>query len=55
MFGPGEPPPPKKRKKATKKNPLAPKRFKSAYICFSQAKREEIKASMPEGTKVTYE
>jgi hypothetical protein len=30
----------------------APKQIRSAYICFSQAVRNAVKASMPTGTSV---
>ncbi|OWZ05327.1 hypothetical protein PHMEG_00022604 [Phytophthora megakarya] len=43
----------KKRKRLQKKAPGAPKRGKSPYILFSMEKREEIKATMPENSKVT--
>jgi hypothetical protein len=43
----------KKRKRLQKKAPGAPKRGKSPYILFSMDKREEIKATMPDHSKVT--
>jgi high mobility group protein B2 len=42
-----------KKKRAYKKAPGAPKRGRSAYVLYSIAKREEIKASLPEDAKVT--
>jgi hypothetical protein len=36
-----------------KKAPLAPKRAKSPYICFSMAKRAEVKEQMEGSAKVT--
>lgn len=38
----------RKKKVAYKKNPYAPKRFKSSYICFFTAKRQEIKKELAE-------
>ena len=35
-----------------KKAPNAPKRFKSAYICFVMEKMDEVKATLPSDTKV---
>ena len=36
-----------------KRAPLAPKRAKSPYICFSMAKRAEIKEQLPANARVT--
>ena len=35
-----------------KKAPNAPKRFKSAYICFVTEKMEEVKNTLPSEMKV---
>lgn len=43
----------KKRKDGVlRKNPQAPRRFKSSYILFFMAKQEEIKRSLPKGSSV---
>jgi hypothetical protein len=42
-----------KKKKLLKKAPDAPKRFKSAYICFIGEKMEEAKSRGSSDTKVT--
>ncbi len=36
-----------------RKNPNAPRRFKSSYILFFMAKQEDIKRSLPEGSAVS--
>jgi hypothetical protein len=41
-----------KRKRLFKKAPGAPTRGRSAYVLYSLAKREEVKAGLPEGSKV---
>jgi len=41
-----------KRKKALRKAPLAPKRFKSAYIYYIMDKMEEVRSSAGESLKV---
>lgn len=41
-----------KRRKLLKKAPDAPKRFKSAYICFVMDKMDELRNSMSEQLKV---
>jgi len=43
----------RKEMKALRRNPDAPKRFKSPYIFFSVAMRRFIKEEMPKDTKVT--
>ena len=44
--------PGKRRKKRTyKKAPDAPRRGRSAYVLFSMEAREEVKNSLPEGSK----
>ncbi|CAM9613387.1 unnamed protein product, partial [Choristocarpus tenellus] len=49
-VGPGS----KRRKKRPyKKAPDAPRRGRSAYVLFSMHKRDDVKASLPEGSKVT--
>ncbi|KAG5189238.1 high mobility group box domain-containing protein [Tribonema minus] len=45
--------PPQKRKRLFKKAPGAPTRARSAYVLFSLSKRQEVKAGLPEGSKVT--
>lgn len=42
-----------RKKRLLKKAPDAPKRFKSAYICFVTEKMEDVKQSLPVDTKVT--
>lgn len=42
-----------RKKKAYKKAPDAPKRFKSAYICFVTDKMEVVKSTLPADVKVT--
>lgn len=36
-----------RRRRLLKKHPNAPKRNKTAYIIFTEAKRQEIKATLP--------
>ena len=38
----------RKKKVVYKKNPYAPKRFKSSYICFFTSKRPDIKKELAE-------
>jgi hypothetical protein len=42
-----------RRKKQLKKAPDAPKRFKSAYICYVMEKMEDAKKMVPPDTKIT--
>eukprot|EP01033_Poteriospumella_lacustris_P009432 gene9432-6759_t len=42
-----------RKKRAFKKAPDAPKRFKSAYICFVKDKMDDVKKSLPADVKVT--
>jgi hypothetical protein len=42
----------KKKKRLLKKAPDAPKRFKSAYICFVMENMERVKNEIPPETKV---
>lgn len=41
-----------RKKRAFKKAPDAPKRFKSAYICFVKDKMDDVKKSLPADVKV---
>ena len=41
-----------RKRKVYKKAPDAPKRFKSAYICFVMHKMEEVKQLLPQDAKV---
>lgn len=41
-----------RKKRPFKKAPDAPKRFKSAYICFVTDKMEDVKKSLPDDVKV---
>lgn len=43
----------KTEKKALRKNPNAPKRFKSSYICFFVAKQDEIKKEIGQDATVS--
>jgi len=42
-----------RRKRLLKKAPDAPKRFKSAYICYVIEKMDEVKKTLPDDVKVT--
>jgi hypothetical protein len=42
-----------RRRRALKKAPDAPKRFKSAYICYVMEKMDLVKANLPQDNKVT--
>ena len=42
-----------RKRRALKKAPNAPKRFKSAYICFVMEKMDEVKKLLPQDIKVT--
>lgn len=42
-----------RKRKLLKKAPSAPKRFKSAYICFVTEKMDSVKKSLPPETKVS--
>lgn len=41
-----------RKKRLLKKAPDAPKRFKSAYICFVTDKMDDVKKSLPSDVKV---
>jgi hypothetical protein len=43
-----------RKRKVYKKAPDAPKRFKSAYICFVMHKMEEVKQFLPQDAKVKF-
>ena len=43
----------KKKRKLLKKAPDAPKRFKSAYICYVMEKVDEVKQANPDDLKIT--
>jgi hypothetical protein len=43
----------KKKRKLLKKAPNAPKRFKSAYICYVMEKVDEVKQANPDDLKIT--
>lgn len=42
-----------RKKRLLKKAPNAPRRFKSAYICFVMEKMDDVRKSFPDDTKVT--
>jgi hypothetical protein len=42
-----------RKKRPLKKAPEAPRRFKTAYICFVMERMEDVKQSMSNDTKVT--
>jgi hypothetical protein len=44
---------PIRRKRLLKKAPDAPKRFKSAYICFVTERMDDVKKSLPPDVKVS--
>ena len=46
--------PVKKIKAILKKSPNAPKRFKSAYICFVTEKMDEVRSSLSSDMKVFF-